>query len=193
MMHQAEPYGHLVVNGLAIPPDTLARMVGASKREAAAWLGELEAAGVFSKEGSTIVSRRMVRDEEIRKARAEGGKLGGNPALKDNPKVGNKVNHTPNLKPTPSTSSSSSRSKEAAAPPDPIWGEGLQVLTAANVPIEGARTFLGKCLKEWSADVVLDALREAKGTADPKAYSLRLLQGKQRKPGRETDYTRGAR
>jgi uncharacterized protein YdaU (DUF1376 family) len=85
------------------------------------------------------------------------------------------------------------RSKEAAAPPaDPLWGEGLQVLTAANVPIESARTFVGKCLKDWTADIVLDALRESRGTADPKAYALRLLQAKQRKPGRGADPTRGA-
>lgn len=93
----------------------------------------------------------------------------------------------PNHKPEPE------RSKEAAAPPaDPLWGEGLQVLTAANVPIESARTFVGKCLKDWAADTVLDALRESRGVADPKAYALRLLQAKDRKPGRGADPTRGA-
>jgi DNA-binding Lrp family transcriptional regulator len=115
IMHQAEPYGHLVVNGQAIPSRTLARMVGASVREVDRWLGELEVAGVFDREGEAIVSRRMVRDERVRKARADGGKLGGNPALKviskDAEKVGNKVNLPLNLRPTPSESESESESE----------------------------------------------------------------------------------
>lgn len=104
-MHQAEPYGHLIVNGKPIRPQVLARMVGASIREVERWISELEAAGVFNREGATIISRRMVRDERVRRLRAEGGKLGGNPSLKDNrkeggkdvAKVGNKVNLHANL------------------------------------------------------------------------------------------------
>ena len=93
IMHQAEPYGHLVVNGKPIQPAVLARMVGASAKEVRHWLSKLEAAGVFDREGNVIVSRRMARDERIRRLRAEGGKLGGNPALKVIPKDDNKVNH----------------------------------------------------------------------------------------------------
>jgi hypothetical protein len=93
VMHQAEPYGHLVVNGKPIQPAVLARMVGASAKEVRHWLSKLEAAGVFDREGNVIVSRRMVRDERIRRLRAEGGKLGGNPALKDIHKGDTKVNH----------------------------------------------------------------------------------------------------
>jgi uncharacterized phage protein (TIGR02220 family) len=115
IMHQAEPYGHLVVNGQPIKAETLGRMVGAKVGEVIRWQAELEQAGVFDREGDTIISRRMVRDETIRKLRAEGGKLGGNPALKDNHKVPDKVNHDANLQPTPSTSSSSSTSKESKA------------------------------------------------------------------------------
>lgn len=110
IMHQAEPYGHLTVNGNAILPPILARMVGAKLGEVIRWLGELEGAGVFDRDGETIVSRRMVRDEVLRKVRAEGGKLGGNPSLMDKAKVTDKVNHDANLQPTPSTSSSSSSS-----------------------------------------------------------------------------------
>lgn len=110
VMHQANPYGFLALNGQGIEPETLARMVGASTRETKNWLAELEKNGVFSREDSVIVSRRMIRDEEIRKSRAEGGKLGGNPALKDKQEVGEKDNLRPNLRPTPSSSTSSSTS-----------------------------------------------------------------------------------
>lgn len=119
VMHQAEQYGHLRVHGKPIATATLARMTGATPKEVAAWVGELEDAGVFDRdEDGGIYSRRMVRDEQVRRARAAGGKFGGNPNLQGAPsqrsevtqKVGNKVNHPPNLRPTPSSSSSSSAS-----------------------------------------------------------------------------------
>lgn len=110
IMHQSNPYGFLALNGQGIESETLARMVGTSNRETKKFLAELEKNGVFSREDGVIVSRRMIRDEKIRKSRAEWGKLGGNPALKDKQKVRDKDNHRPNLQPTPSSSSSSSSS-----------------------------------------------------------------------------------
>lgn len=109
LMHEGTPYGYLKVNLKVILPANLARIVGATLAETEGWLAELESAGVFSRaEDGSICSRRMIRDENIRESRASGGKLGGNPALKDNHKVAVKVNLPPNLKPTPSSSSSSS-------------------------------------------------------------------------------------
>lgn len=82
IMHQGSPYGHLKVNGKAISLEQLGRMVGANSQEVTSWLAELESANVFERDqDGAIFSRRMVRDEEIRQVRADGGKLGGNPAL----------------------------------------------------------------------------------------------------------------
>lgn len=123
LMHAAEPYGVLVLNGKPIDSAHLARIVGAREKEVARLLAELEAVGVFSRDAEgRIFSRRMVRDERVRSARAEGGKLGGNPALlgtakvigEVGDKVDDKVNLPPNLQPTPSSSSSSSSSKARA-------------------------------------------------------------------------------
>lgn len=110
VMHQADPYGVLVLNGKPIDEFQLSRMVGATEREVSRWLQELESAGVYSRdEQNRIYSRRMVRDEHLRTIRAESGKLGGNPAL-----LGNKVNQMPTIpdkkNSTPSSSSSSSSS-----------------------------------------------------------------------------------
>lgn len=115
IMHQGSDYGHLKVNGKVILPTNLARMTGSTLAEVEGWLEELEGAGVFSKdEAGGIFSRRMIRDEEIRQARAAGGVKGGNPALKrkkeGSSKVDCKVNLGANLQPTPSSSSSSSSS-----------------------------------------------------------------------------------
>jgi hypothetical protein len=114
-MHEGTPYGYLKVNRKVILPGNLAVMVGVNLQDAERLLAELEECGVFERdEEGCIYSKRMVRDESLRNARAQGGKLGGNPALvkgkvnlKDNPKVENEDKQ----KPTPSSSSSSSSSK----------------------------------------------------------------------------------
>ena len=81
LMHQGSEYGHLKVNGKVIAPSQLARIVGEGIGEVEGWLNELEIAGVFTLDGEAIVSRRMIRDEEVRNLRAAGGKNGGNPLL----------------------------------------------------------------------------------------------------------------
>jgi hypothetical protein len=113
-MHEGAPYGYLKVGSKVIREVNLAVMVGVNLEVVARLLAELEECGVFSRdEDGCIFSRRMVKDENTRNARAAGGKLGGNPSL-----VKRKVNLPPNLpsetkdnrKPTPSSSSSSSTS-----------------------------------------------------------------------------------
>ncbi len=105
-MHEGTPYGHMKVGDKVILPENLARMVGETLEVVQGWLGELKEAGVYDlTEEGVICSRRMIRDESIRNARAEGGKLGGNPSL-----VGKKVNQEDKQNSTPSSSSSSSSS-----------------------------------------------------------------------------------
>lgn len=66
IMHEATPYGHLVLNGTAIGDETLARMTGASVDEVRALMAELRQAGVLSVTGNgVVVSRRMVKDQAL--------------------------------------------------------------------------------------------------------------------------------
>ena len=112
LMHQGSDYGYLKVNGKVILPANLARMSGASVDETAGWISELEDAGVFARdEDGCIFSKRMIRDERVRAARAAGGKLGGNPVLV---KKG-KDNLTLNLDLTPSSSSSDEKPKPSSS------------------------------------------------------------------------------
>jgi hypothetical protein len=117
LMHQGSTYGYLEVNLTPILPANLANLSGASVTDCVTWLDELRKNGVFSEDArGCIFSRRMLKDEKVRAARAAGGSLGGNPQLINKPetpsevtgKVGNKVNLIANLRPTPSSSSSSS-------------------------------------------------------------------------------------
>jgi hypothetical protein len=77
LMHDCDPYGHLMVGSAPMQPAQLARLVGITSKECTALLAELEVAGVFSRtESGAIFSRRMVRDEEVRERRASGGGAG---------------------------------------------------------------------------------------------------------------------
>ena len=74
IMHDGRPYGHLAVNGNPISPQRVGAMIGLSVNRVTRYLAELERAGVPSRtENGILFSRRMVRDEEIRVARASGG------------------------------------------------------------------------------------------------------------------------
>ncbi len=99
LMHDGDPYGHLAVAGKEIPLDTLARVIGTNTKVLHRLLEEMESIGIFSrtKEG-IIFSRRLVKENYLRKVRGEGGKKGGNPILKDVGNVVNKVNLPSTLK-----------------------------------------------------------------------------------------------
>lgn len=98
-MTDTEPYGYLKVGNKVILPVNLAPMVGLTILDCETLLQELREAGIFSEdEQKCIFSRRMVKDEETRKKRAEGGILGGNPALKVKKNKPLKVNLNHNLK-----------------------------------------------------------------------------------------------
>ena len=146
-MHEGNPYGHLKVGNKVILSTNLASMVGATLKDVIDWLEELHQAGVYELgEGGEIYSKRMVRDEILRNKRAEGGKLGGNPALKVNHEDNPKVELEDKQKPTPSSSSSSpsssstsSTKKNTVAPPDGVtvivWQDWLKLRKAKKAAV----------------------------------------------------------
>lgn len=143
-MHEGSPYGYLKVGEKVILADNLHRMVGETLEVVEGWLHELELAGVFDVDNGIICSRRMIRDEELRRKRAEGGKLGGNPNLKDKTKVNLKVEQEVKQITTPSSSSSSSSSikKEkatvVACPPqvqEQVWQDWLTLRKMKKAPV----------------------------------------------------------
>jgi hypothetical protein len=158
-MHEGTPYGHLKVGNKVILPSNLSGMVGATLQETEGWLSELESAGVFERtEEGCILSRRMIRDENIRNARASGGKLGGNPALKVNlpPNLGGETKV--NQKPTPSSSSSSSKFSRPSVEEVAEYGKTLvPPFTRAGEFIDHYESNgwkVGKTgMKDWKASV----------------------------------------
>lgn len=130
VMHDCEPYGVLSINGKPMTASQVARLVGESEKLVDKLIGELEAAGVCSRDAEgRLFSRRMVKDEGVREARAAGGAAGAEHGIKGashgskggrprKNKDGLKGDEKPPLKtplqvsnePPPSSSSSSSTS-----------------------------------------------------------------------------------
>lgn len=128
--HECEPYGHLTVNGKPMSAAQIGRLVGLSAKECTGLLAELHDAGVVSiADDGAYFSRRMVRDEDLRNRRANGGSEGAEHGAKgaehghkggrprkdqggiENPPTDEARGDTkPPLKPPPSSSSSSSPS-----------------------------------------------------------------------------------
>ena len=116
--HECEPYGYLVVNGRAMKAEQIARLVGLSLKDCTKLMQEIIETGVIEITSDGVMfSRRMVKDEAVRSARAEGGKAGsehgykgaehGSKGGRPSKEMGGKK---PPLEPPPSSSSSSSPS-----------------------------------------------------------------------------------
>jgi len=83
LMHEATPYGHLLINGKAPTLPQIAVQVGAPTGLVRKALDELEGAGVATIKDGVWISRRMVRDAHRRAVNQANGASGGNPRLLD--------------------------------------------------------------------------------------------------------------
>lgn len=176
--HECEPYGHLTVNGKPMTTAQIGRHTGLTERECAKLVAELEDAGVVSRtEEGAIYSRRMVRDEDLRNRRAEGGKGGAEHGAKGaehgakggRPKK-ERGDSKPPLEPPPSSSSSSSPSGEeeekarkraapVARPPDvaeQVWADWLHLRKAKRAPVTQT-TVDGAVAEAGKAGMTLEA------------------------------------
>jgi hypothetical protein len=124
LMHGSEQRGVLTLNGKAMTDEALARVLGLDKQTLTTTLTSILDTGVASRDDSSgaLMSRRMVRDEELRAVRAKCGKLGGNPILKGRTKTDKDkqtVTTGDKQKATPSSSVSTSKAKTntLASPP----------------------------------------------------------------------------
>lgn len=141
LMHEGEPYGHLTAKGRPMQPAQLARLIGESPAAVKRWLNELIDNEVCSSTDDGIIfSRRMVRDEQVREARAAGGVAGGEHGVKGavhgskggrprKPKGASggeeRGDEKPPLKPPPSSSSSASHSSEDKSSEPETGSSGL--------------------------------------------------------------------
>lgn len=139
VMHDCEPYGHLVLNGKPMNPAQISGQIGLPPTQVKKLLQELIDNGVARQtEAGLIYSKRMVDDEERRNRAAqigrengakgaefgakgaEHGKKGGRPRKE---KGGDEGGNKPPQNPPSSSSSSSSSSEENNPSPLPGFAE----------------------------------------------------------------------
>ena len=70
LMAKSERHGHLLIGGNPARSEQLARICGLTPQRTSELMDELHASGVFSFDKETIISRRMVKDEQLRKSDA---------------------------------------------------------------------------------------------------------------------------
>jgi hypothetical protein len=191
LMHEADPYGSLLVNGKRIDKRQLAGLAGISEKDCSALLIELEGNGVFSRDDDgTIYSRRMRRDFEKAAKDKANGKGGGNPRLKGGvnpPDNGVDKAQKPEARNQKEDSDANASGAEAPDPRTRLFREGLaKVAAMTGKGQDSCRTFVGKCLKEASDDasVVLGLIEDAERNrvVNPGAWISARLKGTQNGP-----------
>lgn len=79
LMHESDDRGRLLLNGQPMPDAALAQNLGLPEATLKQILSKIEAYGVASRDPDTgaLYCRRMVRDEDLRRKKAEAGRIGG--------------------------------------------------------------------------------------------------------------------
>ena len=85
VMHEASPYGHLLVAGQPVGNAVLARLVGATVEEVEALLLELQGAGVFRLTRQGVVYSKRMTDDHKRAVKGRKDKLEALEKSKGNP------------------------------------------------------------------------------------------------------------
>lgn len=194
LMFESPERGKLIFRpGTPMPEDAVARALGLDKQKYNQIVSKLLEYGVASMEPETgiIYSRRMVRDAEVSKKRAEAGKMGGNPVLLNQNASKTKAKRKQN--PTPSSSYSTS---DILTPLSRTREEGFsleEVLEAAKLPDVAvseaeAHKFFDHYNGEWTygngkpITCLATALRRWKGKQEQ-------FQQKGRNHGNENNFT----
>jgi hypothetical protein len=171
VMHEAEPYGHLITDCHPVTMRQIASLAGITPPECGKLMAELESAGVYSRtEDKTIFSRRMVRDK-AKSEKAKGwGKEGGNPDLR----TADKGRVNPPLKDTDKPQSPEARfdDGETRARGGSISPEAFEIAGALeracgfDLPEQippgwcGAAMWIQKCLNDgWIGAVMIETTK----------------------------------
>ncbi|WP_430436845.1 hypothetical protein [Oceanibaculum nanhaiense] len=220
LMHEASPYGHLLVAGQPVTDDELAALVGAPSDLVSDCLRKLETAGVFSRTRKGVIySRRMVRDEKKAANARNNGKMGGNPSLGKHSlnSASDKGGEKPPLKaqrPEARSQNISPSLRSGEDPPDQRPASGkpdLQVVTAGRGQRLPRDWVLPPDWERWAREAGLaDPAREADKFKDYwvakagaggvkldwqatwRTWVRRSLEDAARKPGRSGGHTSGS-
>lgn len=86
LMHEATPYGHLLIGGQPLSDAALARIVGSGAEEVQALLVELSDAGVFRRTRAGVIYSKRMTDDQKRSIEGRKAKLEALEKAKENPR-----------------------------------------------------------------------------------------------------------
>ncbi|MFD1156947.1 hypothetical protein [Roseovarius aestuarii] len=194
IMHDAKPYGHLLI-AESVPTDAqLSSIVGIPVEELQSLLSELEKSKVFSKKRSSVIySRKLVRmQEKVVKARKNGIK-GGNPKLekdieieeKKDSRLTREVNlgvkpQNPEPRIQKQSEADASAGNASRHSKSVLFDTGVTYLVSKGIDEQRARSFIGKLRKTHSDLEVLASIEACKdkGAVDPIPYIEAILNEK---------------
>lgn len=175
LMFECEDRGILSTGGEPWSDEDIAAAIGGDTSEGLSCISELLRKGVAHRNQSgAIFSKRMVRDEQIRRERAKAGSVGGS-----KPKANRKQN-TP-----PSPSPSFPPNGDGARPS--IWDLGDSILVdGSGWTKKNSRSFIGRQIKDYGEEAVAEILAKIslKPKADPGAYIVETLKKTHPKNGK---------
>lgn len=135
---------------------------------------------VAAQDGPIWYSSRMVKDEYVRTIRGESSRFGegGKPAPKTAPKppFGDGSSSSSSSSPTGSvpdgTGGEPPEKSSAEMTKDELWQAGKSLLLQAGMPEKQCGSYVGKLVKDYKAEVVIDAVRTAvvERPADPASF-----------------------
>lgn len=177
----------------ALPDADIARLIGArSKEERRALLDVLSE--FFTKEGTDWVHGRCELEISLANAKADKnrdvGKLGGRPKKKETTMVSennhdgfiSEPKHNPSQTPDSRLQNSdpdgSGGRPPAAMTKDEVWHAGKSLLQQAGMPSAQCGSYVGKLVKDYGGEIVLEAVRSAtvERPADPASYIKAVCQ-----------------
>jgi|GEM_PF-1020803 len=135
IMHEAEPYGHLVdKKGQAMTIESLGKIIGSDREEIIPALDELlESEVAKKKKNGVIYSSRMESDEKKRRINRENGKKGGSPLLSKD--KGNSGSDKPELTGGVKTQIPEARVQKLEESPKPPLANGRQTVDSIIVRV----------------------------------------------------------
>lgn len=150
LMHEATPYGHLLVNGRPVTDAQLANLTGIPQDQISTLITELDNAGVLSRNGAGVIySRRMTRDAKRAADGKRYGKQGGNPTL----------THKAEVKPTLNPQDNGEGSPRSQNPKLDKKSNTRDLIGSVVGSVKGQRTWSSEeKLTAWKSKVCKEAL-----------------------------------
>jgi hypothetical protein len=159
LMHEATPYGHLLIHGQTPNEAQLASLTGIHIAEIPDLVAELERHGVFSRTREGVIySRKLVRMASKSVKAQKNGKKGGNPSLRNQ---------------TEKEQSLNLRDKGQDKPQKPEGRSQTDKKGVANAtPVASGRSLIEQCLDHFNATADTVGWPKVQKLTDPRRAAL---------------------